>query len=315
MKKITLIILLFVIFTFISCEEDFNPYGDYQEKFAFTCILKNDDNFQTATLFKSYLTPPEDPAVTGADIRVWYNDSVYVFRDSSIARTDTSRYKSPFRFYYSKKFKVGNEKPIELEVLLPNGKRLRSASITPKALTFSNKCSIGVPAGSSSILYFEWNAFNTGTYFFPKLAIRYRQNINGEMIEKTKVVPEKYVDVGGELTPVFPSPTSAPVFIYQLDAVTKALQEISAGDPEKQNYSIYEKLAFTVTAYDDPVSKYVSSIGGAIDDLTVSVDLPDYTNIEGGFGLFGSYSRKNYTKLKFSQEYVNLFGYRFIFEN
>jgi len=315
MKKINLILLPLLIFTFISCEEDFNPYGDYQEKFAFTCILKNDDNFQTATLFKSYLTPPYDPAVTGADVRVWYNDSVFVFRDSSVARTDTSRYTSPFRFYYNENFSIRNEKTIELEVLLPNGKRLRSSSVTPKAITFDNESAAIIPPTSSNILYFEWNAFKTGTYFSTKMTIRYKQNINGEIIEKTKVVPLEYVDVNGELTPIYPSPVSVPIIIYQKDAVTKALQEISEGDPNKQNYSILQKVGFNVIAYDAPLSKYMSSIGGSIDDLTVSVDVPDYSNIEGGLGLFGSYSKKNYTKLRFLQDYIESFGYNFIVEN
>jgi len=315
MKKIRIAFLIIYALTFISCEEDFNPYGDYQEKFAFTCILKSDDNFQAATLFKSYLTPPLDPAVTGADIRVWYNDSVFVFRDSSIARTDTSRYKSPFRFYYNKDFRVGSEKLIELEVLLPNGKRLRSSSITPATITFSNKSSVTMPPSSTNILYFEWNAFVQGTNFLPKLVIRYKQDVNGEIIEKTKVVPAEYVENNGELTAVYPSPVSAPVYIYSADAVETALQEISAGDSDKQNYSIYQRLSLSVTAFDIPVSKYLSSIGGSIDDLTVSVDIPDYTNIQGGFGLFGSYTKKNYTKLKFLQEYIESFGYDFIPEN
>ena len=129
MKIIKLLSLVVTLLFLVSCEEDFNPYGDYQEKFAFTCILKNDENFQTATLFKSYLTTPSDPSVIGADVRVWYNDSVFVFRDSSVARTDTSRYNTPFSFYYNKNFSVASDKSIELEVLLPNGKRLRSSSV------------------------------------------------------------------------------------------------------------------------------------------------------------------------------------------
>jgi hypothetical protein len=314
MKRIKLLLIVILFFTFISCEEDFNPYGDYQEKFAFTCILKNDDNLQTATLFKSYLTPPDDPAVTGADVRVWYNDSVFVFKDSSVARTDTSRYTSPFRFYYNKEFSVGTEKPIELEVLLPNGKRLRSSSVTPKTITFDNESAAVIPS-STDILYFEWNAFSTGTYFSTKMIIRYKQNVNGEIFEKTKVVPLDYVEVNGESTPVFPSPISVPITIYHQDAINKALQEISAGDPNKHNYYILQKVDFIVTAYDAPLSKYMSSIGGSIDDLTVSVDVPDYSNIEGGFGLFGSYSRKKYTRLRILEDYVESFGYNFIVEN
>ena len=315
MKKIKLLFLFFIAFTLISCEEDFDPFGDYQEKFAFTCILKNDNNFQTATLLKSYLTTPSDPSVIGADVRVWYNDSVFVFRDSSIARADTSRYNSPFRFYYNKNFRVTGEKPIELEVLLPNGKRLYSASVTPMSITFDDESEVIIPPVASNIILFLWRSFVGGTYFSPRMEIRYKQNINGEIVEKTKVVPLQYINQNGELIPYFPRATSNPSVAYNLDAVTRAIQEISAGDPNKNNYSIYSKVSFNVTAFDQPVSKYIASSGGTIDDLTVSVDVADYSNIQGGFGLFGSYSKKSYTKLKISQTYVESFGYNFIIEN
>ena len=77
MKNRKLIILIIALVLFISCDEDFNPYGDFVEKFAFTCILKNDANYQTATLFKSYrpdgfdpYSYTTDPSVIGADIRI-----------------------------------------------------------------------------------------------------------------------------------------------------------------------------------------------------------------------------------------------------
>jgi hypothetical protein len=103
--------------------------------------------------------------------------------------------------------------------------------------------------------------------------------------------------------------------VYELSAITKTLEEISAGDPNKQNYSILQKIIFSVTAFDLPTSRYVSSTGGTIDDLTVSVDVADYTNIEGGFGLFGSYSKRDYTRLRFMENYIESFGYNFIVEN
>jgi len=276
MKYFKIILLILTGFVLISCEEDFNPYGDYFERFAFTCVLKSDQNYQVATLFRSYRpdgydpsTYTEDPSVIGADIRVWYNDSVFVFRDTSVARVDTSRYKTPFKYYYNEKFRVGNRKTIELEVLLPNG----------------------------------------------RMALRYKQNINGEIVEKTKDVPYKYVNQGGSQVPVYPAPSALATIVYDLSAITKILEEISAGDPDKQNYSVYQKIIFSVAALDLPTSRYVSSTGGTIDDLTVSVDVADYTNIEGGFGLFGSYSKRDYTRLRFMENYIESFGYNFIVEN
>ncbi|HSW54736.1 MAG TPA: hypothetical protein VLH59_06570 [Ignavibacteriaceae bacterium] len=322
MKSFRVILFFLIGFVFISCEEDFNPYGDYFERYAFTCILKSDQNYQTATLFRSYRpdgydpsTYTEDPSIIGADIRVWYNDSVFVFRDSSVARVDTSRYKTPFNFYYNDKFRVGNKKTIELEVLLPNGKRLRSTSVTPGQINYNDQSDVIIPAGGKSIIQIIWNTLDEGTFFAPRMAIRYKQNINGEIVEKTKDVPYKYVNQGGSQAPVYPAPSASATIVYDLSAITKTLEEISAGDPNKQNYSILQKIIFSVAAFDLPTSRYVSSTSGNIDDLTVSVDVADYTNIEGGFGLFGSYSKRDYTRLRFMEDYIESFGYNFIVEN
>ncbi len=322
MKNRKLIILIIALVLFISCDEDFNPYGDFVEKFAFTCILKNDANYQTATLFKSYrpdgfdpYSYTTDPSVIGADIRIWYDDSVFVFKDTSITRSDTSRYKTPFSFYYNDQFHVENRKTIELEVLLPNGKRLRSSSSTPAQINFENESDVIIPTGVKNIIQIYWSTANDGTFFLPKLSFRYRQNINGEIVNKLKDVPIKYVDQGGESVPVYPLANSGQTVVYELSAISAALQEISEGDPQKQNYSIYQNVNFELIAYDLPTTRYISSTGGTIDDLTVSVDVADYTNIEGGFGLFGSYSKEEYTRLRFLKDFIDSFGYNFIVEN
>ena len=89
--------MLFSIPLFISCDADFSPYTEFQEMYSITCLLRSDTTFQTAVLFHNYLpAQPDpnsytnDPSIIGADIRVWYDDSVYVFRDSSETRTDSS---------------------------------------------------------------------------------------------------------------------------------------------------------------------------------------------------------------------------------
>lgn len=323
MKPIKIILFITIIFiSFISCEEDFNPYGDYAEKFAFTCILKSNEQYQSATLFHSYRpdgydpeTYTNDPSVTGADIRVWYNDSVFIFRDTSVARIDTSRYKTPFRFYYNDQFSVGNKETIELEVLLPNGKRLRSTSITPGQINYEDESDVLIPSGVKQIVQFFWNELEEGNFFLPKMTIRYKQNVNGQIVNKVKDVPIKYVNKENNQVAVYPTASASTTIVYDLSAITRALEEISEGDPNKSNYSINQRVVFTTAALDLPTSRYVSSTGGTIDDLTVSVDVSDYSNIEGGFGLFGSYYSKAYTRLRFMEDYIESFGYNFIVEN
>jgi hypothetical protein len=322
MKNWKLLIFFIAIISVLSCDEDFNPYGDFTERYAFTCILKSDVNFQTATLFRSFRPDgfdpysfTKDPSILGADIRVWYDGSVFIFKDSSVIRQDSSRYNTPFNFYYNDQFQIENRKTIELEVLLPNGRRLRSASFTPAKINYENKSDVTIPAGTKDIIQIFWLSIDKDIFFFPKLSIRYRQKVNGEIVDGLKDVPLRYLNHGGESVPVYPVPNSATTVVYDINAIKIALQEISINDPQKQNYSVYQKLAFELVAYDLPTTRYISSTGGRIDDLTVSVDVADYTNIEGGFGLFGSYSKRDYTKLRFLQEFIDAFGYNFINEN
>jgi hypothetical protein len=100
-----------------------------------------------------------------------------------------------------------------------------------------------------------------------------------------------------------------------LDAISRALEEISAGDPNKDNYNILQSPAFELIALDLNLSRYVSSTNQTFDDLTVTVNESDFTNIEGGLGVFGSYTKKKYNRIKFQPGYIESFGYNFLFDN
>jgi len=96
MKLRFLLSILFLSIIAISCEENFDPFGDYKEKYVLTCLLDGNSDYQVATLSRSYFTGSfspydntTDPALEGAEIRVWISDSVYLFKDSIIERTDT----------------------------------------------------------------------------------------------------------------------------------------------------------------------------------------------------------------------------------
>ena len=200
MSNKLLIIILCSIPFFISCDAEFSPYAEFKETYSLTCLLRSDTTFQTAVLSHNYLpAQPDpnsytnDPSIIGADIRVWYDDSVYVFRDSSETRTDSSRYTGPFRYYYNNDFKISPKENIEIEVLLPNGRRLFASSVTPKAIIFTEGSDVIIPPVNSDFVNFVWIANEQGAYFSPKFEIKYLQIINGTSEIKTIEVPLKYV--------------------------------------------------------------------------------------------------------------------------
>ena len=307
---------------FISCTEEFEPFGEFRDNYVLTCVLSGDSTHQVAVLSHIYETgsfdPYDntiDPTIIGADLRVWLGDSVYVFHDTSVTRLDTSRYITPFYFYYNNKFLIQTDQIIEVEVLLQNGRRLKSSSKTPGSIIFDDESSVIIPPVGSELINFSWKPHTEGTFFSPQFYIKYLQNVDGVIVEKLKLAPKKYVNISGSFQPVYPEPTNASNIIYTMDAITRALEEISSEDLNKQNYTIMQTSLFTLSAFDLSLSRYISSTNQSFDDLTVTVNESDYTNIEGGLGIFGSFISKNYETARFQSSYIESFGYNFLFDD
>jgi hypothetical protein len=321
--KYNLLFLIFIITLLAySCNDSFDPLGEFKEDYALTCILKSDSSFQIATLSHSYRgdsyepnSNTEDPSIIGADIRVWLGDSVYIFRDSSIVRTEPSRYGTDFHFYYNNNFTVAPNENLEIEALLQNGRRLKASSRAPNRISFTSESDFLIPAVGSNLVRFFWEQQVEGMFFSPQLTIRYKQNENGNVVEKFKVIPIEYIQQNGEQIPSYPKPSNKTNVNYQLDVISKALEDISESDPDKGNFSIYEKPIFSLFAFDLNLSRYVSSTNQAFDDLTVTVNESDFTNVDGGLGVFGSYVNEIYGNINFQEVYIESFGYNFLNEN
>ena len=103
MKKIILAFLVLFSFYFISCDSSFSPYAPFTEDYILNGIVRGDTSYQVVTLSHSYQpdnTDPStyktDPAIVGARVEITYDNKIYVLRDSSISRTDTSQFDTPF---------------------------------------------------------------------------------------------------------------------------------------------------------------------------------------------------------------------------
>lgn len=319
MKKYLL--LIFIGLFSWSCEEDFNPYGEFKEKYILNCILRGDSTYQIAALTKSYNPAAFDPnlifedaAIQGADIRILIGDSVYTFTDSLINRSDTTRYKTPFRFYFNNHLELIANRDIEVEALLPSGRRISASSKTPPKILFDQRSSDAISDDSPSLLQFIWNISFSGQYFAPKMLINYTKNINGINKLMSKEVPLKYFMDGNTEIPVYPEVNVQSILSIEKQAIAKALGEISLGDPNKQNYTVYESAVVQVLAFDQNLSRYYSTTNGSLDDLTVRIDEKDYSNINGGYGIFASYIKGEY-KIKFLSSYIQSFGYKILIAN
>jgi hypothetical protein len=307
MKTAIIISLFLITLLILSCNDSINPNAEFKEDFILNGIIRGDSTYQVITLTHSYQTDGPDPlsykdnpAITGKRVEIYYNNTVYLLRDSSISREDTSHFHSAFNFYYTNNLKPDINKEIEIIAFLPNGQILESRTITPNVpLGFFNYIA-EFPQDSENNLLIQWD--NNGRYGY-EIRLYIYFYIKGD-IEIHKI------DV-----PLFALPDGNPVYkniirnnYLYIDngIVSKTLKELINLYPNKSDITIVN-MTVDLIVLDEYLSAYYSVIKLGIDDFTVRTDNPDLTNIRGGLGIFGTYARAK-QKIRFNGQYLRSLG-------
>lgn len=295
----------------LSCNDSISPYAPFQEDYILNGIIRGDTSYQVITLSHSYQPKgPEpasyksDPAITGAAVEIYYDNKVYVLRDSSIARTDTSHFNSSFKFYYTKDLKPDANKIIRVKAVLPNGKVISSSARTPNVQTpgfFDRFNDYYFPSDSIKGTTIRWD--NIGQYAYaPRLYINYL--IKGDSTLHKFPVPLSYQP---DSTPVYYNPTQNNYLNIPVSIITKTLDELGSTTSDRFNIKIVS-LTIDVLTFDQYLTTYYSSIELGINGFTIRVDVPDYSNVNGGLGIFGAYMRTRQS-LSFKSGFISHLGF------
>jgi hypothetical protein len=311
MKKI--LIAIWIVLA-VSCSESFDPYGDLKERYVLNCIIRGDTTFQTATLSRTYMVSNNDPyssnidpALKNAIIRIWNGDSVIIMRDTVVAREPESKYKYPYRLYYTNKFVLNTEKELEIEARLENGIKLKSYTLPPPPVQFSY-IDKNIPYKNKESAYFLWNTGIVNQSYVTRLSIYYLKKVNGIDKFMMREIPLRYEKFGNSLVPIFPKVTNNNFLSVGMDAITETMRLISEGDDNKGNYEIMAAF-LEVIVLDKNLSAYFNATARNLDNFSVKLDETDFSNIENGFGLFGIYLRNSYL-VPFTPQYIKSFGYK-----
>ncbi len=316
MRLNTLLLAILVGVVIISCEDNFNPLGEYSERYVLNCVVKSDTNLQVATVTQSYLgssvDPYEnksDPFVDGVYLRLWYDDEVYIFKDTIITDMTSGLYNTPVKAYYVDNLVPEPGKDMEIEALLPNGRRLNANSTVPaRPRKESGVGAVSIPPTDTDIITVQWYSDVDGLTYHPKLTVVYFKSENGVRARNEKQVPIEYYNNDGEMSPIYASPSSSRNINISMDDMTKLMKSISEGDENKRAYE-FMFVIIEVLAFDRNLSLYYASSSTILDEYSIKLDETDFTNVDGGFGVFGSYS-KGTMVLKFDTEYLETMGYR-----
>ena len=295
----------------VSCEDNLNPNGQLKEIYVLNCVVRGDTTYQVATISKSYFPADgttsgvnDDNSIKGAVLRMWSNDKVGIFKDTSVFLSTEQK---PYSFYYANSFQPDEKSDLVIEAILPDGKKLTSSTTVPSKAAFISDACDDTISSNIKLLRFYWNSQRETPVFSIKLKIYYLHLENNQYVQKYFVVPKEYIEKDNKIYAVYPELTNNLLYEVNIATINQAMKEISGDDMNKLNYSITGAV-LEVLSLDDELSKYYYSTNRGVDSYSINLDETDYTNIHGGAGIFGVTIRSNW-KIRFTREYVDKFGY------
>lgn len=323
MKKLIIAASVLLTVFIVSCKDELDPFGETNEKYVLNCVIRSDTSYQVLTLTHSYTSTnfdpysnTDDPTIKGSVVRLWEGaDKVTFFSDTIIAREASSSYLTPYSIYHARGIQPDAGTVLELEAILPSGKKLTASGTVPIKPVFTKLGQLDgvgdtiVPPVEKDYVRAQWGtvAAPKGTVFLPRMYIVYKVVENGVEVRKIKLVPKNYFMYKGVEYPEYPGMSNIPWLTIDMTIINRCMTEISEGDSNKENYRIYS-IVVDVLSLDNNLSTYYNATNKNKDPYAVKLYETDFTNITGGFGVFGI-SFLAGTTIDISAPYVRTFGY------
>lgn len=319
------LLILLPVLVFSGCDNGFSPRSEFKPGYVMYAITEGQEIGKTVVpkviIAKVYDAPgtdpymtTEDPEVAGARVELKFRGDTYVLRDTLVDRKDTSHYTGQQRYYFGKALSVYANDTLSITARLPNGKVLTAGTKVPQYLYYESSIPFprGFTTGVDPFKYgkswtFWWQSRELNLTF-PKMTIYYTHKINNREVSKSIQVPLQVINRNGVPTPIYPVANRDEQASFELASFDWAMNKLSEGEADKSLFRILHVI-FSATEYDAPLSFYYSSVNGFLDNFSLRLDEQTFTNINGGYGLFGSYFTTNYQE-EFDPHYVEGFGYK-----
>jgi hypothetical protein len=294
---------------FISCDQPFDSKGSFDKRLVVYSVLSTDRDVQFVRVEKDYMPEGYDPLadssdhfLTNAEVQLQSAGLTNILRDSTIARTDTSRYKFPLRTYFVKPLKITHGESYTVIVRSPQYEQVSASIVVPQkpvlVMTPVSNSIIENPGNfsdSSEILITMFLGSGSIGYL-GRLFLDYSVQIGGEWVDKRTEVPVAYAYSGlkdfrfiryAQLTRNGYNNVSASV--YRNDLYLKTLSAIAFDKYPKMNI-IFHRVVFQVMQVERNLYAYYRVAHAYNDPHSTRLDEPLYSNVAGGVGVIGAYT-------------------------
>jgi hypothetical protein len=293
----------------VACEDSFTPKGPYTDKMVVYAILSTQTDTQYVRLYTTYnpqgFNPYEnsiDKAIHDATVTVTLGASSTEYRDTLVERYNKARYKDDIGAYVAYPFRAQPGKSYNLAVESQSYGSVTASLAVPDRgrLQVSNKYVLrGEGDKNENLVVFVWVRYATRGYL-----VRYYFDFDvlqgGVWVRRRAEIPSGVVVIDNDHK-IYDYPklqkritTPGSVVKEEQEAVyfSRRALELALADLYAQyTYSgMRVKGAwFVLTQVEQNLYNYYMVSNGFQDAYSIRTDVPNWTNIKGGNGVFGAF--------------------------
>lgn len=299
--------ILLSVLPVIGCDKPFTPMGPYEERLVVFGILTNTSDTQYVRVFKTYNPPGVNPlenvidqAIRGAEVSVTQGSSSMRYQEIAVSRIDTSRYSGNIVAYAAYPFRIQPGRIYDLSVTSQQLGRIGSTVTVPERgrLHVMNSYVLkGLGAEDEDLVVLAYIRYATRGLMI-RFYLDYEVPVDNTWIRQRTEMPNQ-VRVFDDTVKLFGFP--------KLERRVSTASHPAKEELEKSDFSkiaYFERLndlqarysrnlrvigaLFVLTQVEQSLYTYYNLANGFQDSYSIRTDLPDWSNIKGGYGVFGA---------------------------
>ena len=291
-----------------GCEENFDPRASLQEQMVVFSVLSTDRPAQFVRVQRNYMPPEYNPLsytdnnfLKDALVTIRESNKVFRLRDTSLARTDSSRYTFQLKTFYINPLTPLRGRTYQVIIQSPTQGQINASTTVPEKATITIAPSalqiIDRPDRSiqDARIVFVVQLSKLTKGFLPRFYLYYDVLKDNEWIEERAEIPVTSADSSSYSldVPLYPKMAAAPntsqVGLIYLNGYYKAIIN-TLNEKYKPTRLIFKWATVVILQADQNLFKYYSGVHGAEDPYSIRLDEPLFSTVEGGLGMVGAYS-------------------------
>lgn len=298
--------ILLAILLLAGCDSSFDPRGPFLDRLVVYGVLTPINQEHYVRLLSTYDPPTLNPLdntssnqVSNAVVSLAFDTTAVALRDTVVPRDDPGRYTDSIKAFVASPLSIIRGKTYSLTVNSPFYGILTATTRVPGAglmeIDIESRYSLTTPGlARSDIAIFVTPSQSTEGHAV-RIFVEYELPVANPGVIVTQEIPLDITNYQNCTTFDSEYPIvrrrelvgGRELWRFRLEHYRRALIRIL-----KSHEGVvvdFKRVYVELVQTDEHLYKYYSLVNGFQDQFTIRVDQPNYTNVTGGLGLFGSF--------------------------